>query len=546
MTDETALIYLETDDEVTSVVRRIRATDAPRVVLVAPGRSRATSSVVALRLLARVGEEADRGLSVVGDALTRSLAVEAGLDAYGSVEDARNAVGATPIEPGSKGAAIHVVRGTPSDDTVATPAWTDADAETRPVAVVPRPAPQSRPAPTSARRARRALPLALLLGGLAALLVGVGVIGAVILPAATVRIVPRSEPIPLVPYDIRIEDPERIAGTASAEATVTATGTYPIQAAATGTVVFLNWNVVDVDVPAGTLVAAGDQAFETTAAVLVTAGSLTPEGTVQAGEGAVEVVAAAVGPAANVPAEAIDQVLSQDVDVRLRGFANNDRRRVVNPAATAGGVDTTGPEFTEDDVSAARAALLESLDEAVAEELAGTETAIFADPAERAEATIDGLDGLAGARDEETAEVSGTLAYERLFVEREEVIDLARERFATDASAVPDGHELLPGTIEVELGETRREGDTLVISVGVRGASTPIIDRSEVMERVQGRSEADAIAALADIGNATVDLWPGWVGEVPGLEWRIDVAIAGEPDRLPGASASDSDGSAAP
>ncbi|MFN2419578.1 MAG: hypothetical protein ABR593_11780, partial [Candidatus Limnocylindria bacterium] len=104
MTTATALLYLETDDEVTSVVRRIRETDGERVILVAPGRSRATSSVVALRLLARVGEDADRRVAVVGDALTRSLASEAGLDAYASVDDARGAVLPAAAEAEPRGA----------------------------------------------------------------------------------------------------------------------------------------------------------------------------------------------------------------------------------------------------------------------------------------------------------------------------------------------------------------------------------------------------------------------------------------------------------
>ncbi|MDQ2689064.1 MAG: hypothetical protein M3Y29_02165, partial [Chloroflexota bacterium] len=79
MSDVPTLLYLEADDEITAVVRRVRAADPGRVVIVAPGRSRATSSAVALRLLARAGEEDGRELAVVGDALTRSLAAEAGL-----------------------------------------------------------------------------------------------------------------------------------------------------------------------------------------------------------------------------------------------------------------------------------------------------------------------------------------------------------------------------------------------------------------------------------------------------------------------------------
>src|SRR5918999_2656554 len=94
--EDAALLYLESDDEVTTVVRRLRSATEPRVVVVAPGRSRATSSVVALRLLARVGAEEGRELAVVGDSLTRSLAGEAGLAAYVTVDDARRA---EPVYP---------------------------------------------------------------------------------------------------------------------------------------------------------------------------------------------------------------------------------------------------------------------------------------------------------------------------------------------------------------------------------------------------------------------------------------------------------------
>ncbi|MGI8999960.1 MAG: hypothetical protein ACR2GO_09670 [Candidatus Limnocylindria bacterium] len=134
MSDEATLLYLETDDEVTSVVRRLRETDADRVILVVPGRSRATSSAVALRLLARVGEDAGHRVAVVGDALTRSLATDAGLDTYASVGDARQAAPAT-VEVHARGASIHVVRG-------------DVSKETAPVAAAP-PKPKPKPKPES-------------------------------------------------------------------------------------------------------------------------------------------------------------------------------------------------------------------------------------------------------------------------------------------------------------------------------------------------------------------------------------------------------------
>ena len=109
MSDEAAIVYLEADDEVTSVVRRVRQADGDAVIVVAPGRSRAVSSVVALRLLARAAERSGRRLLIVGDALTRSLAGEAGLGAHATLDDARRAeIGAPPLEPTR--AAISVVR----------------------------------------------------------------------------------------------------------------------------------------------------------------------------------------------------------------------------------------------------------------------------------------------------------------------------------------------------------------------------------------------------------------------------------------------------
>src|SRR2546422_3498165 len=90
---EPQLLYLEPDDEITSVVRRLRGADAGRVILVAPGRSRATSSVVALRLLARTAAEAGRSVALVADASTRALAGEAG------IAPLRAVAGATPTPP---------------------------------------------------------------------------------------------------------------------------------------------------------------------------------------------------------------------------------------------------------------------------------------------------------------------------------------------------------------------------------------------------------------------------------------------------------------
>lgn len=530
MSEGLALVYLEPDDEVTSVVRRIRASDAQRVVLVAPGRSRATSSAVALRLLARTGTEAGVTISVVGDALTRSLAGEAGIDAWATIDEARAGT-PMPEEATVPRAPIHVVRGEAADETTGlvapvVPASSAATDETRAVRVPRRPVPT--PPARVRSRARVAIPPLAVLAGLVVLLLGAGAIAAAVLPAATVTIAGAAVPVGPLAYDVRIDDAERRSGTAEASATVVATGTYAILEPATGTVVFRNFNTGNVPVGAGTLVAAGEQAFETTTDIVVPAGTLTAEGTIRAGEEAVGVRASAPGPAANVGAEAIDTILNGGTAARLRGFPNNNARLVVNPEATAGGVDGTGPEITADDVDRARAELEDALRSRVADELAADGDTVVADVGEASpEPEIEGIEGLAGTRDQETAELRGTLAYERLVTDLQTVAGRAGELVAEDATAIPPDHELLPSSIRVEVASTRVEGSTLVVAVEVAAASTPIIDPQAVLERVRGLPMDEARAALAPLGEARIELWPAWVDTVPELDWRIDVAVDG-------------------
>jgi hypothetical protein len=528
----TTLVYLEADDEVTTVVRRLRDAGDARVVLVAPGRSRATSSAVALRLLARVGEESGVRLSVVGDAVTRSLAGEAGLETYASVDDARRALVA-PSPPTSRQAMIRVVRRRETtdlaDETVAAPAVVTPAPSALDEATQAHPIPATtRAEPSVASRRLRRLPLAVVLAPLVITVAAGSALGAILLPAATIVITPRSQAIGPVEYELEIVDAERIAGTAEASATVTATGSYHVLEPAVGTVSLFNWTFGSVNVPAGTFVAAGEQAFATQADVTVPRGQLTTDGRIAAGDIAVAVVAAAPGPAANVAAEAINVVVDRNIDAQLRGFPENPEPRVLNPEPTSGGLDATGPEIIQPDVDAAVATLDAELAAAVVAALGSTEGQVAADAGGSAEPVIEGLDGLVGIRDQAEAAITATLDYERLSAPRDAVDERAVERFAGDPTVLPDGHQLLEHATAVTIGAARVEEGRLFVTVSVTGASAPAVERDFVLERIRGRSAVDAEAALEPIGTASVELWPGWVASVPELDWRVDVRI-GQP-----------------
>ena len=82
------VIYLDSDDEITSAAARIRALEGRRVAVVLPYGSRVATSRINFRLLARDAQSNGKDLAIVaGDAATRALAASAGLAVFGTVHE---------------------------------------------------------------------------------------------------------------------------------------------------------------------------------------------------------------------------------------------------------------------------------------------------------------------------------------------------------------------------------------------------------------------------------------------------------------------------
>jgi hypothetical protein len=553
VSDDTSLIYLEPDDEITTVVRRLRETDAPRVILVAPGRTKATTSAVGLRLVGALARDERREIVLVGDAAARSLAAEAGIAAVASVAEARSlAVGAMPASAGTapERARISVVRGerrpvapVPQPAEPAARPQVDRFDETRPVpvaapAIAP---PRARPRTAARRRpeARRlpgaavaALLLLVLLGGVAG--------AAVVLPGATVRVVPAAQAIGPFSYDVALPVAGTEQGTLTASADGTATGEDVQLVAATGTVTFLNYTYVVVEVPQGTKVSAagGTVVFTTTERILVPAGDQpNPFGPIVPGEGSVGIVAAEAGKGGNVPAEAIDAV-ERRIDSRLKGFPSQTGRRVINPDATAGGAENHRTKVEQADVDAVVKAVRADLAAQLARIIAADPTRLYpAAAASEPQVTVPG--DLVGAVDTPTFTLQGTLAYAQPYVAQADAVAAARAQLDADPGAVPAGMDVLPDSVHVTLGNGTVDGSTITVAATVTAAAAARLDADRVRDLVANRSPEAARAALASLGTASVELWPGWVNEVTGVRWRIDVklqsAIAPEPSGSPAA-----------
>jgi hypothetical protein len=505
------LLYLEADDEITTVVRRLRESEGESVVLVAPGRAKALTSSVALRLLARIAADEGRAVALVADATTRSLASEAGIATYASVADAEQGVEAELAPPTR--AQIHVVQGDEPTASVTVPLRSARADETRavPVAVPP------------ALGRRRRVPWLAVAAAIAVLLAAAGVAVAVVAPAATIRLAPQADPVGPMDYVLTLM-PDVSSGTLRSTTTGRATGKYVDLTAASGVVVFQNFNVSAVEVPAGTQVAAGEIVFATTEAVTVPAGSLTPSGTIQSGDQAAAVLATNPGPTGNVAAGAINQVVDPGLDARLQGFPQNRQRRVSNPEATAGGKEAGGPQVKKEDVDAATAAIRKDL-EAQLTKVLGDQSGRLAPASPAPTPVITVAKGLVGTRDRPTFELSGTLAYDHRSVAMVDVDAAATERLAGDAAAVRAGTDLLADTVQVTPSEITIVGDRLRVQTRVTAQAAPALDARAVRDRVAGLSTDAARSALAAYGSVDVKLWPGWVTAVPTLAWRIEVII---------------------
>ena len=120
------VIFLDQDDEITTAITRLRASEDIKVALVLPAGSRLGTSRINFRLLAREAQELPRQASIVTtEAGVRAIAVSAGLPAYASVaeyeaaaEEAAGAAAAAGAGAVATAPSTSAVPATPADTTL--------------------------------------------------------------------------------------------------------------------------------------------------------------------------------------------------------------------------------------------------------------------------------------------------------------------------------------------------------------------------------------------------------------------------------------------
>jgi len=553
------VFYLDVDDEITSAAARIRSSQDPRVGLVVPPGSRIATSRINFRLLAREALERNRGLSIVSsDPAARALAASAGLPVFATVAEfeadqgmvrpttaapeapavvqktgSAKASAKGPVRPLAKGSGAAANAGQMAAFGDAAVAATPAPGGVRSATdarIGARSSGAAAPAVRAASRTSRAS--ARVAAGVVTVLIMVlvlGLIGVFLLPSATITVSPKLEAVGPIQLSIRADpnatSSDPVAGVVpavvltmdfTASGTFNATGKKTTTTNATGSVTLTSINTFgSVTFQSGSIVSttSGIQ-FSTTADLTLPRW----HGVGPRPSGSVPVKAVKGGTSGNVPAGAIDQV-----PPGYQSFVYT----VNNPAPTSGGTSTTTTQIQKSDTDAAMASLTKNLKAQYTSWLAApgglapgstafSKTGVLGvitpdnDPAS--------LIGVTQATFDLTLTASGS----ETAVDQSNVSSLAATRVDT---TVPTDFTLVTGSEKVTIGSPRTDGAAVVFPVTATASQVRQLDPDTLRQQVLGKSVDEARAILAQDGTVDIQTWPGFVGTIPSLAWRLTLTV---------------------
>ena len=570
MATPVSLIYLDVDDEITSAANRIRNETTMRVALVLPSGSRVATSRINFRLLAREAQAHGHDLYIVApEAATRALAGTAGLPVFATVRDleAEMADGEGPGRDdgaaaggGATAGVVAAGEALASDDAPAprprdmatpiverarTPASSPVagltgervgtDARLRNLSG--RSAAADLPVVAGARRRidRRVGWLPILAVIVVVAFVG-GFLGAQLLPAATIVVTPKVEPIELT-FNVTADPTATASDTAAgivpatletipldASGDYSATGRKVSETKATGTVTFSSYDTGGSNtIPAGSIVATqSNRQFVTKDTVILPPATLVgpPPFTVAPSTGDSAVTAVKPGTSGNVAAGAIRIVPPGE---------NPIVTKVTNKAPTSGGTHTETLIVSQKDIDKALADLTSQIDAAFTHLLAEPgqilpDMTIFPETKSRT-AAVPSVDPKTLLGDQvQSFSLGATATGTVTAVDETAVSALATARLRSTVAA---GQDLVKDSLSATVGQGKVQGTQIVFSVKAVAQQVRRLVAADLRDQIKGLPVADARTRLEVYGTATIDLWPGFVSSIPTNDFRINLTIAG-------------------
>ncbi|MFL5680857.1 MAG: baseplate J/gp47 family protein [Chloroflexota bacterium] len=554
-----SVVYIDVDDEITSAAARIRGSDDGPVALVVPHGSRVATSRINFRLLAREAQSRGRRLSIVaGDGATRALAASAGLPVFRSVGEYERSIdgGDTAADdavdvlaPASRPAPMRAA----STEQAPPPPPPSRRARTAAAAVPLAPAVAAAPSGAAAASAHApttvvAVPrgtsalhvppfvrenrLAIAAAAIALGVVVLGLAAFFLLPSASIALTPREEPIAPVSITIRADPDATTSDIAAAVVPgrrlsfdLAASDTFPVKGVrveetkATGRVTFRSKDYLRENrIPAGSIVSTSASVkFRTTATVIVPRAVIVGFSIVP-GQASVGIEAVEPGTDGNVEPNAITVVPAGEDPVFLD---------VRNREPTTGGKHDEFPRVDQADVDAAVAQLTKQLE--------GDFETLIADPARIPAGTTvfpdtRSLGDVRPTTDPTTLigeevptfeldlQSTGTV----VAVDETAVKSLAASRLQEGVGA---GHRVVDGSVNVDVGDGRVDGDVVTFPVTATGRRVQVVDPAQVAARIKGRPIDEARSILQEYGDVKIGVWPDWVSSIPTIDARIDLRV---------------------
>jgi hypothetical protein len=118
--------------------------------------------------------------------------------------------------------------------------------------------------------------------------------------------------------------------------------------------------------------------------------------------------------------------------------------------------------------------------------------------------------------------LAGTATGEVLAVDETLVDELLEAQLR---ASLPEAMALRDESVVVEHGSGRVDGDLVLFAGRASGTMEPVIDPEALLARIAGLPVSEAEAILDGLGTATVNVWPGFLGDLPNDRERITLDV---------------------
>lgn len=558
-------LYLEPDEEITSVIDRLRAINDDEVAIVVPKRAGILQSIINLKLLRYQSEQLKKRISIVTtDKTGRNLASAVGLTVYQRLPEGEEVSEAAINEPSAAPVPITFKkRSQPKSDkapkitkrSVEEPTEIKSDPEIIPVRRQPKAdivAPSEpveaetassenkslrdrlprlsmptvrkpnlpKPSIPKPKLSKPSLPQAgwpIAVAVLVALLIGGGVAAAVTLPKADITVTPNTQPFSVdIPVTLSARALSVDAGgnvlpakvievSKDGSATLDTTGTKDAGEKASGEITVVNTLPRNQSMVTRTRFAAPDgRIFRAQSAISVPAG----------GQSKVTVLADDGGEAGNLPA---------GTKLIIPGLGGTDAVYGQVDTALTGGTSTPSPEVSAGDVEKGKQALAVAVAKDAVPEAKGKLAVGYALSDQASATTI--LNSTPDPKPGTSAKTFTTAGKVRVRYFTYQDGELQKVIKEDLKAKIPPGSDLVEERISQMFVPTSESADTLVGVMRISTFAVPQISRDGVKAAVVGKSAAEAKTALTAMGvrDVKVTLSPFWVNSVPGKLERIEI-----------------------